>query len=372
MKVDNLTLMNYRNIRNMDLCPCPTMNLIYGDNAQGKTNLMEAIWLFTGHTSFRGARTSELVAFHEKSSHLTLSFSDKQRTQKAELFVGEKRKILLNHIELKTLSELNGNFYSVVFSPSHLSLIKDGPKARRKFIDIAISQIKPQYQNYLSLYEKIIEQRNALLKNSKYYFNLKKEIDIWDLQLAKAGTILSIYRNDYINKLTKIVGKIYQGFCKKKEELSIAYESSIFDDKSCIDTYDEKTISLYYQRLKKEYELDSKQGFTGVGVHRDDLSILVGNHPVKIYGSQGQQRSSVIALKLGEAELLKKVAGESPIMLLDDVMSELDLTRQDYIMNHLQDMQVFITCCDIADTMKLKAGSIFKIEEGHFIDEKKI
>lgn len=370
MKLDKIELKNYRNIKNMEILPCKGINVIYGDNAQGKTNLIEAIWLFSGNNSFRGSKFNDLIMFNENYSSLNIDFSNKQRIQKAKIILSTKKKISLNGVELKSISELNGTFYAVVFSPVHLSLIKDGPKNRRRFIDIAVSQIKTQYENYVQRYDKLIEQRNALLKNTHLYKNLEQNIDVWDLQIAKIGTIISIYRNDYINKLEKYAKKIYEELSSNRESFRICYVSTVFKDIKTITEYNDDNVLLYYNNLKENFNTDLKQGYTTTGIHRDDLDIYVDDKSVKMYGSQGQQRSSVIALKLAEAKLLKKVTGENPVMLLDDVMSELDVLRQNYILNHVKDMQVFITCCDILNTLKLNNGCIFNIKNGA-LDERK-
>ena len=361
MKLTQIDLANYRNIRAMSLAPCGEINVVFGDNAQGKTNLMEAIWLFTGNPSFRGAKSGELVAFGEEAARLDLRFCDRQREQRAHLSLGARRRITLNGVELKTAGELNGNFYAVVFSPSHLSLVQDGPKHRRHFLDIAISEIKPQYKSYLNHYEKLVEQRNALLRNAGRYRDLEDNIEVWDRQLAKAGTILSIYRGDYVRKLRGFSAKIYEGLSSAKESFSIRYESTAFDDIDNVTIYESEKVEQYYGRLKETFAADVKQGFTGIGVHRDDLDVLINGISVKTFGSQGQQRSSVIALKLAEAKLLQKATGEEPVMLLDDVMSELDISRQTYILNHLKGMQVFITCCDPSNAMRLETDRVFHI-----------
>lgn len=270
----------------------------------------------------------------------------------------------LNHVKLKKQSEFNGSFYAVVFSPFHLSLIKEGPQNRRKFIDIAVSQIKPQYEDYLNKYEKILEQRNAFLKYSDRYPTLEQDIDIWDIQLSKIGTILSIYRNDYVKKLLAFSQPIYQGLSAKKESFSIQYVSTVFDHIEEVTTYDDIYVETYYQKLKESFATDVKLGYTTCGIHRDDLDFWINGHSVKSFGSQGQQRSCVIALKLSEAGILKRATGENPIILLDDVMSELDEKRQDYILNHVKEMQVFITCCDVSNTEKLKKGRVFHIQNG--------
>lgn len=375
MKLHEIELANFRNIASLTLLPGGGINVIYGDNAQGKTNLMEAVWLFTGNSSFRGAKTGELIRFEQEESRLAIRFSDRQREQKASLALGTangslRRKILLNGVELKTAAELNGSFYAVVFSPSHLSLIQDGPKYRRRFLDIAIAEIKPQYETHLTQYEKLVEQRNALLKNACLYPDLEANIDVWDLQLARAGTILSLYRGDYVRRLRSIAAEIYQGLSSARERFDVRYESTVFGGEiDAVTAYEERWVDAYYNRLKAEFSADVKQGFTGLGPHRDDLELLVDGIPVKTYGSQGQQRSSVIALKLSEAKLLQKVTGEDPVMLLDDVMSELDVSRQSYILNHLKGMQVFITCCDPSNAMRLETGRIFRMEQGRLLEE---
>lgn len=375
MKITNLQLRCFRNITALDLAPCPFINVIYGDNAQGKTNLMEAIWLFSGNNSFRGAKQNELIQFDHHNSLLSLQFEDSERLQKAEIelfSVNTKKKIKLNNVEMKGFSELSGNFLCVVFSPTHLSLVKDGPKNRRRFLDIAISQIKPQYKNYLASYEKLIEQRNALVKTAFRNTNLQSEIDVWDVQLAKIGTIITIYRNDYLKKLVGIAKKLYKGISSQKEELSLCYSSTVYENSQEIKIYDENSVNAYYQKLKRSFETDTKQGFTTCGIHRDDLEIYIDGRSIKTYGSQGQQRSSVITLKLSEARLLFKITNENPIILLDDVMSELDESRQDFILNHVKDMQVFITCCDINNTMKLSKGRIFKISKGQIVTTEEV
>ncbi len=371
MKLNEIELINYRNISHMDVKPCPGINVIYGDNAQGKTNLIEAIWLFTGNSSFRGAKTGELIRFDQTDTRLSVSFSDREREQKASIQLNgaSKKKILLNGMVCKTAADLNGSFYSVVFSPAHLSFIKDGPKNRRKFIDIAISQIKPQYKNYLCQYEKLVDQRNALLKNASQYRDLEQNMEIWDRQMAKTGTIISIYRGDYVKKLQIIAKTVYEGLSAQRETFEIGYLSTVFENLPEVTAYEDRWVELYYQKLRESFPTDLRQGFTSVGIHRDDLEVFIDGKSARTYGSQGQQRSSVITLKLAEASLLKKVTGEDPVMLLDDVMSELDESRQDYILNHLKNMQVFITCCDVSNAARLQSGKIFRIEAGSLAEE---
>lgn len=365
----------FRNISALSLSPCETVNIFYGDNAQGKTNLIEAIWLFSGSPSFRGAKNAELIRFDEDFSRLCCDFSTEKRTEKIEITMSRDnrpRKISLNGVPLATSSELTGSFYCVVFSPVHLSLIKDGPKNRRKFLDTAISQITPQYKNYLSIYEQALLQRNALLKRSNGFRNFSDTLEVWDRQLAKTGTILSIYRSDYVKKLSALAQKIYDGLSNSKEKLSISYISTAFPDFFDIKEYDESAVSAYLLSMKEKQSGDIALGFTQIGPHKDDLEVFINDKSARAFGSQGQQRSAAIALKLAEAELLKRVTKENPIMLLDDVMSELDIRRQDYILNHVKNLQVFITCCDVVNTKGLQKGKIFKIKDGELISQAEI
>ena len=370
MLLKNIVIKNFRNIKDINIIPSDSINVIYGDNAQGKTNLIEAIWLLSGNQSFRGNKLNEMITINEKFSVIEGFFEDRIRENKIKIILSDKKKAYLNGVEAASFNELNGNFYSVVFSPAHLSLIKDGPKIRRKFIDTALCQINYRYKNYLMTYERLCEQRNALLKNSSSYYNLKENMCIWNLQLAKAGAVVSIYRNDYVNRLKAESDMYYKGISSEKEKMNVVYKSTVFEDMDSIKEYNDEIINLYCQRLESCFEEDLRQGFTSIGPHRDDIFINVDDISVKAYGSQGQQRSCIIALKLAEAKLLKDIVKENPVMLLDDVLSELDLKRQDYILNNLSDMQVFITCCDINNTELLKKGKVFHIENGGLMEEK--
>lgn len=369
MKLKQIELKHYRNIENLHLEPCENVNIIYGDNGQGKTNLIEAIWLFTGNMSFRSSKLNELIQFDQKYAEIAIGFEDSRREQKAKIKLSGKKEIFLNQVPLKKSGDLAGHFYCVVFSPTDLEFVKGSPKNRRKFIDLAISQITPRYLHYLELYEKALEQRNALLKELPSKGYLRDTLDIWDLQLAKTGTIISIYRNDYLSKLGKIAKNIYDGISSQKEEFSVCYLSSAFENIDEVKSYDDGAINQYFEKLQAAVSQDVRFGFTSVGIHRDDMELFLNGLPIKTYGSQGQQKSSVLTLKLSEAALLKKVTGEKPIVLLDDVMSELDRTRQEYILNHVKNQQVFITCCDVFNTVQLKNGKIFKLEQGCLTEE---
>ena len=267
---------------------------------------------------------------------------------------------------LRSASELTGEFTCVVFHPEDLSLVKEGPVDRRSFLDIAISQIKPVYGRYIAQYNGLMEQRNALLKQIHRTGSGKEMLSVWDEQLSRIGTAISILRQDYLQKLSPLAQAVYSGFTGNRETFSLEYESSVYRQGLPGSVYSEELIALYRKALSEHLEEDIRLHFTGVGVHRDDLEILVNGISARSYGSQGQQRSCAIALKIGEAMLLKGVTGENPVILLDDVMSELDPGRQDYLLNRIQGFQVFITCCDTSWADQLTDGNIFEVSSGVF------
>lgn len=363
MKVISLSLENFRNITELELCAHPKMNILYGDNAQGKTNIIESIWLFTGQKSFQGATDRKMILNTENYSNLKLNFEDEQREQQIKLRLEEKKRtISVNSVPIKTNTELSGKFLAVIFSPIHLEIAAEGPGVRRRFLDDAISQMNSKYADYLKQYEKILEQRNSLLKDINKFPSLEMTLDVWDLQLSKIGTILTIYRNDYIKYLKEYGRDIYNGFSKEKMEMY--YQSTIFQDVENIDKYTDSNVNIYYEKLKDAREKDLILKYTSVGIHRDDLIIEIDDMPVREFGSQGQKRSIVLTLKLAEAKILKQITGESPVVLFDDVLSELDENRQAYLLNNLEDFQVFITCCDPANTTRHKEGKVFHIKNG--------
>lgn len=369
MIINGLCCEKFRNLRDIKLSAHPKMNILYGGNAQGKTNILEAIWLFTGQKSFQNARDVQMIQNGENYSNLKLDFQDSRRGQNIKLRLEEKKRtVLLNDVKLKSSSELSQNFSAVIFSPVHLEIASDGPAVRRRFLDDAISQINIKYADYLSQYEKVLDQRNSLLKDLKRYPYLEGTLDIWDMQLAKLGTIITIYRNDYISRLKKYASEIYEGF--SKEEFKIEYSSTVFENAENIKKYTDSNINDYYNNLASSREKDTVLKYTSAGVHRDDLELSINQLAVRNYGSQGQKRSVVLTLKLSEARILKDVTGENPIILFDDVLSELDESRQEYLLNRLGEFQVFITCCDPANTTRHKNGKVFHIKNGDIIEQR--
>ncbi len=370
MAITQIKLSDYRNIRQITMQPTPGINLLYGANGQGKTNLLEAIWLFTGMPSFRDAKLKDCVRFGAENAVLELE-SEKSYLQTAKIAFGTQKAFYYNGIKYPTLHKAMGYFRCVVFAPNHLYLFHDGPKARREMLNQMISQLRPNYASYLSDYEKLILNRNAILRDYKNAPDLKLLLEPWDLQLSQIGTWLTVYRSEYVAYLSQYMEEIYHGLSGGNEQISLSYHSTVFENQK-IDGYRREYAKQYFDQLQAALDEDLALGYTALGPHRDDLEFFLDELPVKTFGSQGQQRSVVIALKIAESKLLTRLTGERPVILLDDVMSELDVSRQNYIMNQLDQSQVFITCCDPANTMRLKAGKIFHIHAGQLQEERQV
>lgn len=360
MIVKGIDIENFRNIEKMNITPCENVNVIYGENAQGKTNIIENIWLFTGCRSFRGSKDREMISFGKEKAKTEMTFFSDNREQKMKIEIGEKKLISLNDIPFSSPSKSVGEFLAVVFSPVHLSLIKDGPAERRKFLDIAISQLRPQYASLLTKYNRVITQRNALLKDIHLNSGLYDMLDIFDEEAAAYAAKIAFYRTSYLDKLSEEVGKIYSGLSSGKEIISLDYiqceEKENFTDKDA-----------YLKKIKEARKNDIMTGTSSVGTHREDIDISINGQSARKFGSQGQQRSCALALKLGEASMIKNTTSQQPVALLDDVMSELDISRQNYILNHIKDWQVFITCCEKHTISQLKEGKSFQIKNGKVI-----
>lgn len=359
MKINALELENYRNIEKLSLT-FDDVNIIYGENAQGKTNLIEAIYLFTGAKSFRGVRDKELIKFGCDFSKLKIDFTNKSRKQTAEIMIKNKREATLNGVKKKSPVLLGEELKAVIFSPVHLSMIKDGPGERRKFADSALCQIKSGYRNILKEYNKALAQRNSLLKDIAFNSSLSDMLYIWDKSFAKYGAKIIYQRQKYIEALIPYAKEIFNGLSNGREDIDLVLTGA-FDYKNL--TLDEIENKMMIA-LQNNRQADMIMKITTIGPHRDDIEILINGKSARKYGSQGQQRSCVLALKLAEASLLREKTQDEPVALLDDVMSELDEGRQDYILNHIKDWQVFITCCDPASVLRLKQGKTFHIENG--------
>lgn len=361
MKVLSLSAEGYRNLSAVSIFPDEGVNVICGDNAQGKTNLIEAIWNFTGAKSFRPSKERDFVKKGERAATISLSFSAQGREQSAKLRYGERREIFLNGVSKTTPAELAGNFCCVVFSPAHLSIVKEGPSVRRRFLDGAICQVRPRYIHVLYQYKKALSQKNAVLKELYKNGAAYDLLDVFDESIAAWGAQIWRTRVRYLNKLGQSACAIYEGLSSSREKLAVGYKSFL---SLSPDIPLSQVQGAYREMLRTVRADDTGAGFSTLGVHRDDFSLQIDGLDAKVYGSQGQQRSAALALKLAEGYLLKEVSGETPVMLLDDVMSELDQGRQRYILNHLEGAQVFVTCCDASHFEGLLSGKVFRMERG--------
>ncbi len=365
MIIKNFSVDFFRNIENLNLNPCEGINIIYGDNGQGKTNIIEGIWLCTGFKSFRTKKNSDFIPHGKDIYKFSMDFFSENRDKNIRFQSDiKKQEVYENEVKMVSTRSIIGDFTSIVFSPAHLSLIKEGPEEKRKFLDIAISQLKPNYARLLSQYMKNLKQRNALLKmfdNSEYEYDL---LDCWDENLSETGGKIISERLKYIDLLSENSVEIYQGISGGKEKIEIEYLQVGREKKS----EEKEIIQSLYESFKKSRENDIKNKFTSKGPHRDDFDIKIDGKNAKSFASQGQQRSATLALKLGEASIIEKINNEKPVALLDDVMSELDVGRQDYILNKLKNWQVFITCCEPTQVLRMNGGKSFKIEKGKIIE----
>ena len=350
---------NFRNLYPFSIVPHEKMNVICGENAQGKTNLLEAIWLFTGAKSFRTNKDSEVINKDKIKSKINIKFISEDIEKEAEIEIENRRKASLNGKKFSSASLLAGNFCAIVFSPDDLTLISGSPEKRRKFLDIAISQIYPKYLEILKRYVRALSQRNYLLKEIKAGKSSSEMLLPFEEELALAGNSIIKYRIRYLEIAQEIITQIYKGISSNKEEISVEYLP--------VCTADKLKEKLFLSRND-----DILNGYTCFGPHRDDLDFKINGMSVRNFGSQGQKRSVALSLKLCEAEILKKITGEYPVALLDDVMSELDPARQNYVLNHISKLQVFITCCDPANIINLNVGKVYEIKDGNvFLKEEK-
>lgn len=364
MKINNIEIQNFRNIENLKT-DFDDINIIYGENAQGKTNLLEAVYLFTGSKSFRGVKDSQLIRFSEEFSRLRAEFYSNKREQNAEILIKNKRTATLNGIKKSAPAMLGDDIKAVIFSPVHLSMVKDGPIERRKFIDNALCQLNSNYRNALKEYNRCLTQRNIVLKDMQQYGGLDDILYVWNLNFAKSGARIIYQRQKYIEALLPYAKEIFKGLSSGKEDIDLVLKGSFEYEGLSAAEIENRLLD----ELEKNKSIDILNKNTSVGAHRDDLEIFINGREARIFGSQGQQRSCVIALKLAESSLLHEKTEIMPVALLDDVMSELDEKRQDYILNHIREWQVFITCCDKNTILRLKKGKTIHLENGRIIGE---
>lgn len=369
MFVTKLEVKGFKNLKNISINTHKKLNIFCGKNAQGKTNLVEAIWLCSGVKSFRNTKDRSMVDINGDVMNITLHFQNKEREQVIEYKMARpnvKEKITsINGIKLSSPSKLFGNLNCVVFTPEDLELSKGSPENRRKFLDLSVSQIKISYNKVISKYETLLEQRNTLLKNISQGKAKKEDLEIWDVQLASMGAYISLLRYNYAKKLNTFAKKLYSEISGGKESLELKYQSTVFSEMDSFSDYKGEMTEIYLNCLEKNLNDDIRAGFTTKGVHRDDLCGYIDNLAVRDFASQGQHRSLALVMKLSQAYILMEEIDDSPCILLDDVLSELDLSRQKFVISKINDMQVFITCCDKNIPFdKNQHGKMFFISEG--------
>lgn len=366
MYVRNIKLINFRNYMNLNIELNKTLNIFVGDNAQGKTNLLESVYICSNGKSYRTSKDRELINLSKTKAYIGLDIKKELFTKFIELKFEKdaKKRIRVNKVELDRVSELVGIFNIVIFSPEDLKLVKEGPSERRSFLDGEISQIKPKYKYNLARYNKILIQRNNLLKSrlNKNCYNL---FDVWDTQLSQTGADIIIERIKFIEQLAIISNNIHTRLTGGIEELRLKYMPSFQ-----VDNLNKKEIQLRLKSiLEKNIEKDIQKGNTEFGPHRDDLDIIINEISARTFGSQGQQRTAALSLKLAEVELIKSEIGEYPVLLLDDVFSELDLSRRKYLISTFKDIQTIITSTDDIDLVELNdvEKKVFFIKQGKVI-----
>lgn len=357
MYIERILLKNFRNYSSAQIVPSKTTNILLGQNAQGKTNLVEAVYYLCVGKSPRTPREKELIKHDQQQAYIRIDAVKNAGKVKIEAYLTrtDKRRISINGIPVKKIAELMGTVKAVFFSPDELKIVKEAPADRRRFLDIDLSQLSRSYFYNLSRYNKILSQRNRLLKSPK---NLKDTVDIWDEQLVECGAQVAYKRKEFVARLAQYAREAQSYLTDGKEELTVEYEGLKGDS---IDDIKHNFLN----QLKKDLDYDLERGYTNTGIHKDDIALLVNGIDIRSFGSQGQQRTAALALKLAELEIFSALAKETPILILDDVFSELDKLRRQRLLERIKNIQTFITCThfdyDIDGVIfEVKTGEIYK------------
>lgn len=364
MYLKDIKLCNFRNYKEQVLAFDEGFNFLAGNNAQGKTNLMEAIYMLSAGRSFRTSMDSELVRWGSSALYIKGTIVTGEGEKAIEIAMGgNNKRIKVNGVLLGKRGDLFGKFISVIFSPEELKLVKEGPSYRRKFMDQGVTQVKPSYYYLLINYKRILFQRNSLLRD---WLSGKADTDVlavWDKQLAGYGARIVFERYRFVRALSILARLVHGKITNGEENLNIRYQSCV-DIKE--DIGPEEIRQQFVQNLESARARDVKTGVTNFGPHREDLEVMINGVDARKFGSQGQQRTAALSMKLSEIELLKSETGECPVLLLDDVMSELDPSRQEYVLGNLAGVQTFITCTHIAGIMKKSCpkGKVFHVDSG--------
>ena len=355
MIVKSLKLNQFRNYESLQLSFDKGTNLFYGNNAQGKTNILEAVYLCGTTKSHKGSKDREMIRFGEEEAHIRMAISRSQSAYEIDMHLKKNRPkgIAVNGVPIRKAAELLGIANFVFFSPEDLGIIKNGPAERRRFIDMELCQLDKLYLHELSNYNKVIIQRNKLLKECSFNSQYEEMLDIWDMQLVKYGKKLIESRERFVEELGVIVAEIHRNLTGGREELMVRYEKNVSADE-------------FERKLQTSRKRDLKVKMSMTGPHRDDLLFEVKGVDIRRFGSQGQQRTAALSLKLAEIELVKRAIKDTPVLLLDDVLSELDSSRQQYLLDSIHDIQTLITCTGIDDFIenKFQLNKVFHVADG--------
>lgn len=355
MIIKSIELKNFRNYEDLNISFDEGTNIFYGDNAQGKTNILEAAYLSGTTKSHKSSKDKEMIRFGEQEAHIRTVVVKREKEYQIDMHLKHNRSkgIAINRVPIKKASELFGILNMVFFSPEDLNIIKNGPSERRRFLDSELCQLDKIYLADLTNYNKILNQRNKLLKDMVYRPDLADTLFVWDLQLAETGKKIISRRKQFVKELNEIVHGIHYKISGGREELLIQYEPSVDE-------------SIFNEELVRVRERDKKQCMTSVGPHRDDLLFSIRDVDIRKFGSQGQQRTSALSLKLSEIELVKRSIHETPVLLLDDVLSELDSNRQNYLLNSIYDTQTMITCTGLDEFVRnrFQINKVFQVVNG--------
>lgn len=358
MYIKNLSVMNFRNLEDITIDLGKGINIFYGDNAQGKTNLLEAIYICSTGRSQRTRTESQLVKFGYDESHIRTFVMRENTSDRIDVHIrkDQRKGMAVNGIPIRKMAEFFGNLIAVIFSPEDLRLVKGGPAERRKFMDLELCQLNNVYCHELQNYYKVLKQRNNLLKSVSKDNKLRETLDVWDIQLAEYGEKIIEKRIAFSHRLNEISKEIHSGITDGREDLTVEYKPN-----------SEKGSLM--ERLVHYRNKDIMFGTTSCGPHKDDMLFFIDGNDTKFYGSQGQQRTASLSAKLAEIELIKSDTGEEPVLLLDDVLSELDESRQFYLMENIGKLQTFITCTGVEDSIGkyVKESSMYNVKNGSFI-----
>lgn len=360
MIIKSLELADFRNYESLEISFDKGTNILYGDNAQGKTNILEAIYISATTKSHKGSKDKEIINFNKDEAHIRTYLLKNEDEIRVDMHLRKNKSkgIAIDGQKIKKAAELLGLLNVVFFSPEDLGIIKNGPSERRRFADMELCQLDNFYLYNLNHYNKIINQRNKLLKDMYFNPELKETLNIWDSQLISFGSKIIERREQFASQISEIIYDIHKKLSGGKEELIIKYEPDI-------------SIENFEKAMKMNQERDIRMKQTSIGPHRDDFSFIVNGIDIRKYGSQGQQRTAALSLKLSEIELVKKISKDTPLLLLDDVLSELDSNRQNYLLNSIGNIQTIITCTGLDEFInnRFEINKIFKVTNGSIVCE---